>query len=263
MKFVKLIKKYHTYNEDCLAISSNLFCVIDGATFLKNKDNRTKTETSKMVKDLSKMLKKYKGDGEELKNYIYKCSKELSKKYDDTNSCGFSLAYFYLDKIYIYYLGDCECLIKNKDDEIITIYDDSLSKLDDYAISKMIEISKKENISIKEARSKINDILIENRNKKNKKNGYSIFEASVNPTFEIYKKVINKKDVKEILLSTDGYQAIYKVYRLIKKEDIFTLDLKDGYNRIKEVSFLDKMMNKYPRFKVIDDISAVKIDIDK
>lgn len=260
--FSSLIKKYHTYNEDCLAISSNLFCVIDGATSLKSKNNKYKTETSKMVKELAILFKKYKGNGDKLENYIYECSKELAKKYDNSNSCGFSLIYFYLDNIYIYYLGDPECLIKTKDNKILTIYNDSLAKLDDYAISKMIDISKKENISIKEARNKINDILVENRNKKNKENGYYVFEPSINPNFKIYKAIINKNDVKEILLSTDGYQAIYKVYKLIKKEEIFSLPLNEGYKKIKEVSFLDKEMNKYPRFKIIDDISAIKIELD-
>lgn len=264
MKIDALTRKSHFWNEDRFILGNNYYLVIDGATpLIKNKGHNL---ACYMVKYIKKNIHKYNGSIktrlEMLSSDIYKSLKTLS---DDTAylpSASLSYVEDKGDEYEIGIVGDCEAVVKKVDGEIIRCYDDSLSKLDDFALSKMIEIAKEKNIDIVDARPFINDILIENRRLQNKENGYNAYTVLPNFSLNELKFKFKKSDVTEIYLYSDGFSdaftslGIYSSYEEMFKNSI---DIKEEVNKIKLASYNDSKCNKNPRFKVIDDITIVKI----
>ncbi len=266
MYIEKLTRKSHQYNEDRFLIQKDFIMVMDGATSLI-KSNLRPTSGSYLVNKVKNDLPKLKGDIETRLNIIAKDVYKTLELNNEMNSrilpsAGLSWVEFYQNEVVIHTIGDCEACVVTKDNKVIRIVISDLIELDNMAINELIEVSHKENISIKEARSKINDTLIKNRLLMNKENGYSIFAPSSSPNFKYSTNIFNKKEIKEIYLYSDGFADAFTTYKLYTSpEELFTksVNIKNIVKEIVEKSKEDKSYNKYPRFKLIDDITIVKI----
>ena len=125
----------------------------------------------------------------------------------------------------------------------------------------MINISRKEGISIKEAKKKVSNLIVENRNKLNKDNGYNVFSLYKDGyDFKLSKKEINLDNVSYIALASDGFIQAYDTFKIYDNIlDLFDNDLLQTYLKMKYLAYKDKDLNIYPRFKLIDDTTAIKI----
>lgn len=253
----------HRYNEDRFLIKNNLFAVIDGASGLTTEQKKgVGTNASRLAGFVKKELSKFKG--EDFISFLNDLSiKALKDGHDVETSCGISAVIVDGTNIHLFVIGDCSIILKNKNNEVHTFKQRELCKLDEIAVNEMIFIAKEENISIKQARERINDLLIKHRLMKNTKNGYSIFCPSNNPNFVVDHYVLNKKDIKSIVLCTDGFSQCYDKLDVLNNEtQLFTttLSIKEICKKIQQISKSDKNFNKYPRFKLFDDTTAIKID---
>lgn len=268
MKIEKISKASKEYNEDGYIISDNFAMVIDGATSL-SKSNLVPSSGAYLMNQIKEVIPTLKGSIIERLNTVSKqvynqLKKEGNLTINMLPSAGLAWVEFHDEYIDIFTIGDCEVCIVKKDNDIIRIMLDDLSRLDSKAIEEMTHISNTENISIKEAREHINDLLISNRLLMNKNNGYAIFTPDDNPNFKYLKRTFKTKDIKEIYLYTDGFADSFKTFKLYKNiEDLILSNhtLEDIVSSIEEQSVNDYLYNKYPRFKLLDDITVVKINL--
>lgn len=273
MKITKGIRKSHNYNEDKIIIGNNYFMVCDGATPLY-KIGIKPTEAAWFVTYIKKHMPKNCNNVIEKLNDI---SKEAYKEFFKLNelnhinkndilyypSCGIAWVELKDDDLYVYTIGDCEAVIKTKENEIIRIILPILPKLDNEALSKIIDYKNKHNLSIKEATGKCIDVLLENRKLMNKENGYTAFSISDNPTFKYTKHIFKKENVKELYLYTDGITQAFdelKIYNSCEEMFKESIDINEEIKKIEKRAYEDKNCNIYPRFKTIDDIAIIKIE---
>lgn len=266
MKIEKKTRKSHYYNEDRFIINKDFIMVIDGATSLE-KGSLKPTGGCYLSNKIKKELPRLKGN---IVSRLDKISKDMYKELSSTSSisvrslpsAGLAWVEFNNDEIITHTVGDCEITIITKDNEIIRIVIDDIIKLDDKAIDEMIKISKDKNISIKEARNLVNDTLIKHRMLMNTEDGYSIYCPSDKPDFKYSTNKFKVNEIKEIYLYSDGFSDAFTTLNIYKShKDMFSksLDINKVTNKIVQVSFNDPLYNKYPRFKLIDDITVVKI----
>lgn len=272
-------------NEDnAYACETFAFC-IDGATGLtkinvmdKYSDaawfsNFLKDNLSKHLLDNNKTIKQI------LKIIINEAnlliqSNLLSKGIDNYNypSAGISICRVLPNnEVECYRLGDTLISVHFNDDHFEFLDEINLKRLDNSVLrkQKMIAISK--NINMIDAREYITKDLIYNRSLMNKENGYYVLEPfGQGIDFGEYKR-FNKKDIKSIVLCSDGYYAVSDTYHLVSDykqmvREIENNKLYELYDLLDEVTKKDSTCNLYPRFKIKDDSSAVYlsfIDLDK
>ena len=71
-------------------------------------------------------------------------------------------------------------------------------------------------------------------------------------------------DIKELYIYTDGITQAFdelKIYNSCEEMFEKSIDVNEEIEKIKERAFSDKDCNKYPRFKTIDDIAIIKIEM--
>lgn len=271
MKITKGIRKSHRYNEDKIIIGKNYFIVCDGATPLYKSDikpseaawfvNFIKNNMPSSCDDVLKQLNK-------ISSYAYEEYNKLNVHCNDEvlsyPSCGMSIVEIKDNMAYIYTIGDCEVVIKKKDGKFIRIIQEDLIKFDNAALDIMIKTSKEKNISLKEAVKECKDVLIQNRKLMNKPNGYPAFTISNNPDFDYTVNFFDLDDIKEMYLYSDGITQAFdelKIYNSCEEMFKKSIDVNEEIEKIKERAFSDKDCNKYPRFKTIDDIAIIKIEM--
>lgn len=259
----KVTRKSRRYNEDRFLEFKSCFMVMDGATSL----SPTKFKPSGgsfLVSYLKNNLPK---GNDSIIEKLYTLSKELSKYTDEKSeeylpSAGLAWCEIKEDIVNIHTIGDCEVVVITNNGKIIRYVQPELIKLDSLAIKEMIDISKEKSISIKDARKYVNDMLIKHRKMMNKVEGYNVFAPYDNPNFNFLSASVEKKDVKYVYLFSDGFASafdcfgIYNSFETMFKDEI---DLKLIIDKIVSVAKSDPDYNLYPRFKLIDDITAIKI----
>ena len=271
MKIEKATRKSHFYNEDRYIVGENYCMVLDGATSLVSSGIKP-TEGSWFVSRIKDNLPQKCDNVLEKLKFISKKTYaefiELSKiNHGDESvlyypSAGLSCAAVNGEKVQIFTTGDCEAVVKLKDGKIIRHVFPMLADLDKGALDMMIEYKKAHGVSMLEARKALNSVLIENRKLMNKMGGYPVFTVSNNPDFEYIKAEYNIDEIKEIYLYSDGIAQAFDELQIYSScEEMFSgeVDIFQEIKKIKERAFSDKTCEKYPRFKVIDDIVIVKI----
>lgn len=157
-------------------------------------------------------------------------------------------------------LGDCSILIdfksRNRAKELIRIED--VSTLDDKVINRMIEIHKKTGIDIIKTKEfdEIKYMLIQNRNKMNKSNGYWVLGFDETAIDHGLYKIYTVEEVSQIIIFSDGFNS--KKQSIIDK-DFF--DIEKLYKDLREQENKDKGCNKMPRLKKSDDATLVVIEV--
>lgn len=259
----KITRKSHAWNEDRYVIGKDFYLVIDGATPLI-KDNKQNLACL-MVKYIKDNINKYQG---RVKERLESISKdlyiELGLNTDDTSYLpSASLAYVEVieDNYYIGVVGDCEVSVVSKG-KVRRYYDDALSKLDAISLEKMIKVSKEKKIDVAKCRNYIIDTLIKHRKMINKQDGYNGYTLGVNFKLNVHEDVIPISEVDKLYIYSDGYSSSFTTFNIYNSyEEMFinTKDIEEEVRKIKEQAYLDKTCNKYPRFKVIDDITVIEI----
>ncbi|HNX16560.1 MAG TPA: protein phosphatase 2C domain-containing protein [Bacilli bacterium] len=259
------IRKSHYYNEDRFIIGQNYALVLDGATSLEKNDQHP-TSGSWFASFIKKKLKYKEND---IISSLEKISVDAYRVHSlnlvENNlsyipSAGLAFAVFGKTYVDIYTIGDCGAYILFKDGRHTQIKQKELTALDNGVLAKMVKISKEKNIPLLDTRRFINNDLITNRKKANQIGGYSVFAVCDKPRFIYKKERFDISELKEILLCTDGFASSWEVFELYNSYlDAFASPLKETINKIALTAYKDKNCDKYPRFKTIDDITAIKI----
>ena len=263
MQVYRKTLKSHTFNEDRFAVSSTLFAVIDGATDLSDSPSyHTRSHASMLAERVKKgLLSLSKGD---VVGFLYDLSRKL---YNETPrllaSCGIAVARIKDGFLEIFGLGDCEIVYKKKSGEIIRFKQTALSVLDKKAIDELVTIAKENDLTVAEAKPLIIPTLRKHRALMNTDGGYDVFAPMQTPNFTVLTDKIKLDELCSVYIMTDGFAQAFTTLNILPSytnlfDDGVTID--GVIEQIKKVSFADETLSAYPRFKIIDDITAIKID---
>lgn len=258
-------RKAHCWNEDRFINGRNYFIVLDGATPLKS--NADFNEARWMVDYIKSRIKSCNGSVKEklaaLSSNAYHDLPIKIKDDDYLPSASCCWVEFNQNILTACVLGDCEVTVKTKVGAIIRCFSDELSKLDNIALNKLIEICAQKNTSqIIESRKFINDILIKHRKLANKPNGYSALTLSPTPIINEKSFAFPVEDIAEIYLYSDGFSQAFEHLQIYKSHQEMFEQINDPGEEICKIvkaSFEDRSGAKHPRFKIIDDITVTKI----
>ena len=253
----------HSYNEDRFVVTDRLFAVIDGASGLTEEEkNGVGTCASRLATFVKISLQRYRG--EDVGQFLRELSRRAyAEGFDESVSCGISVARVYEDVVRFYTVGDCEIIYRRRDGAVSRFCQTELTALDSKAICEMVRYASENNISIREARPHIQDILIQHRAMKNTPSGYSVFAPSASPSFEVKSMEIPLSELESLYLCTDGFVPCFTELGIFRgAEELFTtsLSVKDICLQIQKMLRQDKDFNAFPRFKLFDDITAVRLN---
>ncbi|MBE5737215.1 MAG: hypothetical protein E7348_02320 [Clostridiales bacterium] len=255
--------KSHFYNEDRFLVTNTLFAVIDGATGLTDENTFNKaSKASKLAGFVKSQLANYKGT--DIIDFLHSLSiLAFEKGHTKDCSCGISIVKVNEKTVELYCLGDCPILYQNKNGEVHTFTQTKLPKLDKIALNQMMDYAKANNISIKKARKYIDHTLKKHRALLNTPDGYWVFAPSEKPNFTVDTITIEKEQLKSIIVCSDGFAQCYNKLNIFENEkQLFEsqLSVKDICLKVQRISKADKDYNLYPRFKLFDDTTVIKLD---
>lgn len=266
-------------NEDISTINEYGAWILDGATGLSGKnliDNCSdarwyvnqwndylKKNIHKLDMDLKRIMKK---GINIIKDKYYKEVRDKNITSLDLPSSSIVVVRWFKNTLEYFILGDCTLIIE-KNNNVKIIKDDSVTKLDNKIFKTMDKIMKEENKSLREAKSKVKDLIISNRLLKNRKDGYWILEFNTEALDNaLYEKISLNGDIK-LLMTSDGFSAIADRYNYISMEDLIYEAKNRGLDslckELRAVEERDYKGIKYPRFKKSDDASAIYVELIK
>lgn len=260
-------------NEDSVFSSENVLVVIDGATGL-NGIHLTDSDTDAAW--LSQRLCSLLGEGlsdlssavpEILKRSAAQLKTELDEmgydRYENSYpSAGVAVARLNNGMLECFSLGDVPVVVTKKDGSLLYICDGALSARDDKVIEKMKSIHEQTGCTVAQARQQVNDILLKNRLEMNQKGAYYCFEPTGAGIDFITHKDIPIEDISLIALMSDGFYAAVSCFKIISGNEELMRQLTDGkaeeiLHSIKSLAHEDTDLNRFPRFKIMDDSSVI------
>ena len=265
------------YNEDSFFYSDNFFVVIDGATGLNEKKlTSSKTDAAWLAQRLKKLLKKdlanlncsvvdiLKKEAQIIKSELDNMGYNMFTSSEFYPSACVSIVRINKNNLECYSLGDSPIFIIKRNNDLITLYDNSVELMDNRVLSQMINLHKKTGCSIYCARNNavINDMLINNRSKMNQNNSYYIFEPTGIGIDHIKKTIVPLTDISAFALMTDGFYSVLSTYKIVQGNRELMYQLINGkalnlFYQLKELAYADTTFNKYPRLKMIDDATVI------
>lgn len=255
----------HSYNEDRFVVTKHLLAVIDGASGLVSEKKRgSGTDASRLAAYVKTELLRCRE--ENIEQFLLKLSRRAYESgFNEGTSCGISVVQFCKDTVRFYTVGDCEIIYRLRTGEVSRFYQPELPVLDDKAIEQMVQYAKEHNVSVRDARPHIQDILIRHRALMNTPNGYNVFAPSSAPKFEVKTLEISRAELQDLYLCTDGFLPCFTELGIFRHEgELFStsMSVKDICLQIQSILRQDKDYNNYPRFKLFDDITAIRAELE-
>ncbi|MBQ3107720.1 MAG: protein phosphatase 2C domain-containing protein [Firmicutes bacterium] len=208
----------------------------------------------------------------ELSDLMKAIAQALRQEYDnlsfsyqvaaDYPSAGLAIVRRRYNQLEYFGLGDCTAVFRLTDGTFDLQREEALAALDQTAISEMVRQAEEHHCTVLEARPYIQDVLVENRNLRNKEGGYWIFDPTGIgiPHCRYFSRPIN--EVASVTLMTDGFAQLADTFTEADGfEDLHQRCLKEGLAPLADRLFAlqeeDDQCNRYPRFKMRDDTCAV------
>ncbi|MFY9297460.1 MAG: protein phosphatase 2C domain-containing protein, partial [Limnochordia bacterium] len=173
-----------------------------------------------------------------------------------------SLSIFRLrgEVIELFQLGDCLSIVTEINGRIETFLDDAVSKLDNAVIQHVLDVSRRKNISFSEALVYGQDMLIQNRNKRNTPDGYWVLDLSGVGIQHAVTRRFPTDEIHSLAVMSDGFAEIVSLYKLYDHQSLMKrmeeCSLESLCDELFKVQAQDLTMEKYPRLKFRDDASA-------
>ncbi|MBR2832944.1 MAG: protein phosphatase 2C family protein [Bacilli bacterium] len=271
----KLCESIKSYNEDFIVCDSDYAFVLDGATGLQKNIISEASDAYWYVNTFASYLKKCINKSD-VKQAIAIALKDIAKDIDkyansinsnlDIPSACIALVKENKDNFEFFVLGDCSIIYGNKHKQTLLTNED-IRKMDNEKIQKMKLIAKDKGINISDAYGLVMPDLKQQRLLKNRFGGYYVLDIDEEVIIHANYKVVPKKDIEMIILLSDGFSTYYECLELEKNYKTFFLknyntSAKKLYNQLREREQKDPFLNNYPRFKISDDASIIKLKCD-
>lgn len=260
-------------NEDRVFADERFLIVIDGATGLNGihlTDNYTDAAwlSDRLCELLSRELFDLNASIPEiLEKSAVRIKTELDAmgydKYENSYpSAGVAIARLSGNHLECFSLGDVPVIIAKKDGSVRYICDDALSVRDDKVIELMASIHEQTGCTVAETRQQVNDILLKNRLEMNQEGAYYCFEPTGAGIGHITNDRIPLAETAAIALMSDGFYAALSRFKIVSSREELMQLLINGkaeeiLNSLKMLAHEDHTLNRFPRFKIMDDSTVV------
>lgn len=261
--FKKSVAGSSKENEDNYYIGENYCILLDGETALDGTSDVRKY-TEKLIRRINTNY----SNSLSLKDILRKSIEDIYLIYPNGSpSACIVMMRENKDTIDFLNLGNSTILYSDTHGDVFSLDDvPSLINLDKQVYKRIKEISLEKEITPKEAleTEEIQNMLLNNRNLKNTKNGYYILENNSKVINNVSTWTLDKKDIDTILLASDGLTEYYNEMELTDMESFFYLVKLDGeyvFKNLKKEQLNDKELNSV-RFKVSDDTTGIMIKVN-
>lgn len=164
------------------------------------------------------------------------------------------------DLVDIVSLGDSPVFIGLKDGSLVTMSDSRIAELDQAAVDAMLDRSRGLAMAGVQKRAAINDVLLANRQLKNKPDGYWILDPSGVALEHLNVMRLSAGDVDYVCAMSDGLERAFDLFGLADSATFFATATHESFDqlisrlRVKENQ--DSDFDRYPRLKLHDDASC-------
>lgn len=164
------------------------------------------------------------------------------------------------DLVDIVSLGDSPVFIGLKDGSLVTMSDSRIAELDQAAVDAMLDRSRGLAMAGVQKRAAINDVLLANRQLKNKPDGYWILDPSGVALEHLNVMRLSVGDVDYVCAMSDGLERAFDLFGLADSATFFATATHESFDqlisrlRVKENQ--DSDFDRYPRLKLHDDASC-------
>lgn len=173
--------------------------------------------------------------------------------------CGETLEY--------YGLGDLTTLLHYKDGKVQIIHNNQLSQLDRKVLTEMVRLAQESGETVAAQREKVQDLLRQNRDLRNRADGYMIFDPSAEGAALGTSLRWPAKEIRSAAILSDGVADAVPVYGMAPDYTTFLSRLEQEgpeavYAELRRIQQGDPAFNHYPRFKQADDATVLLADLE-
>lgn len=265
-------------NEDIIGYGRNYFFAIDGASCLSGVNVMEQgSDAAWMVRQVKEQLCRYldQEDPRPTREILRQIIEPIRSAYfdtlqskglhqpDDSPSAGMALFRQRAGKLEFFGLGDCVGVAALPDGSFFASLDTNLVELDNTVLERMLHLHRTMGMSIQEARLACNDMLLDNRLKRNRPGGYWILDLLSDEGLD------NAREFSWELTGpvragafSDGFAQLAEMFGIYNSySELFaamqTSDLNEMFAALCKAQDADPDCNDYPRFKLRDDTCAL------
>lgn len=164
------------------------------------------------------------------------------------------------DLVDIVSLGDSPVFIGLKGGSFVTMSDLRIADLDQVAVDAMIDRSRGLAMNGVQKRAAINNILLANRQLKNKPDGYWILDPSGAALGHLNLMQLSVDDVDFVCAMSDGLERAFDLFGLADSATFLATATRESFEdlivRLRAEENGDPDFDRYPRLKLHDDASC-------
>ena len=250
-------------NIDLVRATDDCILVLDGSTPLV----KSAYDASRFTVDFADAFFERVGRGESIPSAISTALSDVFELFkrevtdgaaDTYPSACLLVAYMCEGRLHIINIGDTAALIVLKDKSVKTVTCSDVPYFDGMVIERAKQIRKESGADICDVMKlpEIKQMLIDNRGRMNKPDGYRILAFGMSDVDEGEIMSFDVRDIDRVVLHSDGFDGYAKE---LTAEDA---DLEKIYALLREKENADASLNADPRFKISDDASAVIFTIE-
>lgn len=156
-------------------------------------------------------------------------------------------------------LGDSPVFIGLKDGSLVTMSDARIAELDQVAVDAMVDCSRGRAMTGVQKRAAVNDILLANRQLKNRPEGYWILDPTGVALEHLNVRRFSVKDIDYVCAMSDGLERAFDLFGLADPAAFLATATRESFGklivRLRAEENLDPDFDHYPRLKLHDDAS--------
>ncbi|MCF0116901.1 MAG: hypothetical protein HUJ61_02495, partial [Bacilli bacterium] len=194
-----------------------------------------------------------------------RCNPFFSSVYSLILSIGcFAVAYFVDNRVELYVIGSARATFLLNDGSLCTIKDEHLVKLNEIKIEAIHAEAFEQKASFKKILLSLYEKQKGHLSITENEDELPFFTSSSRPQFRFIHRSFDVSSIKSIYLYSDGLAQSYEYLKLYEDENAMfnsNVDLSNIASDVVKVWNKDKDLVNYPRLKIKDDISILKLDI--
>lgn len=164
------------------------------------------------------------------------------------------------DLVDIVSLGDSPVFIGLKDGSLVTMSDSRIAELDQAAVDAMVDRSRGLAMTGARKRAAVNDILLANRQLKNKPDGYWILDPTGVALDHFNVMQFSVEDVDYVCAMSDGLERAFDLFGLADPAAFLAKATRESFDellvRLRAEERQDPDFDRYPRLKMHDDATC-------
>lgn len=164
------------------------------------------------------------------------------------------------DLVDIVSLGDSPVFIGLKDGSLVTMSDSRIAELDQAAVDAIVDRSRGLAMTGAQKRAAVNDILLANRQLKNKPDGYWILDPSGAALEHLNVRRFCIEDIDYVCAMSDGLERAFNLFGLADPAAFLASATRESFDellvRLRAEENLDPDFDRCPRLKLHDDASC-------